>query len=67
MPRQPTKATVRPEDELTCNITITGLLGFDLETVAGREEARRKMIESATAQVDTWLDLVEVVPDRRKR
>lgn len=58
---------VRPEDAIGLDVKLDGLYGWDLETVAGREEARLKMIEKATVAVDKWIASVEVLPDRPSR
>jgi hypothetical protein len=65
-PRAARKQTykVRPEDALGCTIEVTGIFGFDLETVSGREEARVKMLHQAEAHIDAWLESVEVVRGR---
>ena len=41
-------------------IELTGILGVDLATVAGREQTRARLIEVATAQIDGWLASVVV-------
>lgn len=41
-------------------ITLAGMFGFDLATVASREMLRAKLIASSTEQIDHFLTTVTV-------
>ncbi len=51
---------VRPEDAIGITIELTGVLGADLATVAGRETTRATLLTAAAEQVDAWMETITV-------
>lgn len=61
------KIKVLPEDAVGLHIDLDGIYGWDLQTVAGREEVRLRMLEKATKSIDNWLANVEVTEPSAKK
>jgi hypothetical protein len=60
------KANVRPEDAIGLHIDLDGVYGWDLQTVAGREEVRLRFIEKATKAIDAWMEDITVIEGKPK-